>query len=220
MNDARGTHPDSAGGRLEGRAVARVARAGIAGFVVVLVFEHLLAPELDVLRDRISEYAVRGVGWLMVLGFLAWAVALAASALLARLAVDGPRGLALAGLLAIAAGGMLVTALFATQAVHSEVPAGVARTTAGRLHDAGSGAVFVALLLAALLSLVTVPRVRAVAVIAIAVAFLAPLALPLVGLEAPALAQRLAVLAACLWHWRLAGELGRERRSPLAVVHY
>jgi hypothetical protein len=179
----------------------------------VLGLEHVLAPDLGVEHDRISEYAVRGVGWLMVGGFVAWAVALAASALSARLAVGGLRSTALSGLLAIAAGGMLVTAGFATQAVHGEVPPGAPRTIEGRLHDVGSGAVLVALLLAVILSLRAVPRVRGAAAAAIAVACGASFGLPLAGVDAPALAQRTMVVATCLWHWTVAGALERHPRA-------
>lgn len=191
------------------------ARGGIAVFVAVVVVEHALAAELSVERDRISEYAVRGVGWLMVAGFAAWAVALAATALLA---VQDPRGLALAGLLVVAAGGMLLTASFPTQAIHGEVPAGVARTLAGVVHDLGSGAVLVALFIAGLLSMVTIPGARVAAAIAIALACVAWVGLPLAGVDAPALAQRMTVLAACLWHWTLAGALGRDRAMARPFV--
>ncbi len=179
-------------------------------FLAVLGLEHVLAPDLGVEHDRISEYAVRGVGGLMVAGFIAWAVALAASALLAGVAVQGPRGLALSGLLAVAANGMLITAGFATQAVHGEVPRGVPRTTEGLLHDLGSGAVLVALLLAVILSLNAVADARGAATIAIAVACVASFGLPLAGLDAPALAQRMMVVAACFWHWTAAGALARH----------
>jgi hypothetical protein len=178
-------------------------------FLAVLGLEHVLAPDVGVEHDRISEYAVRGVGWLMVSGFVAWAVALAATALLAGLAVRGSRGFALSGLLAVAASGMLITAGFATQAVHGEIPAGVRRTTEGLLHDLGSGAVLVALLLAVILSLTAVADARVWAAVAIAVACVASFGLPLAGVDAPALAQRMMVVAACIWHGTLAGALAR-----------
>lgn len=151
--------------------------------------------------------------------FIAWAVALAASALFAGVAVRGIRGLALSGLLAVAMSGMLITAGFATQAVHSEVPAGVPRTTAGHLHDLGSGAVLVALLLAVILSLTAVPGARVAAAVAIAVACVASFGLPLVGLDAPALAQRMMVVATCFWQWTLAGALARYRRAARGLGH-
>lgn len=189
-------------------------------FLAVLVLEHVLAPDLGVEHDRISEYAVRGVSWLMVSGFVAWAVALGASALLAGVAVRGPRGFALGGLLAVAAGGMLITAGFSTQAVHSAVPAGVQRTTEGHLHDLGSGAVLVALLLAVILSLTTVPGARVAAAVAIAVACVASFGLPLAGLDAPALAQRMMVVATCCWQWTLAGALARHPPAAREIVHH
>lgn len=195
--------------RTSPRAWLGVSRVGVALFIAALGLEHVLAPQLGVEHDRISEYAVRGVGWLMTGGFVAWAVALAATARLAGDAIRGARGLALSGLLAVAATGMLVTAGCATQAVHGEVPADVARTTEGHLHDLGSGAVFVALVLALALSLHAVSDARIAAAIAIAVTCVAWLALPLIGLDVPALAQRMMVLAACAWHWTLAAALTR-----------
>jgi hypothetical protein len=188
-------------------------------FLAALGLEHVLAPDLGVEHDRISEYAVRGVGWLMVGGFVAWAVALAASALLAGVAVHGPRGIALSGLLAIAAGGILITAGFTTQAVHGEVPAGVPRTTEGHLHDLGSSAVFMALLLAVILSLNGVAGARVAAAIAIAVACVASFGLPLAGLDVPALAQRMMVVATCFWHWTLAGAPARYPRAAPELVY-
>lgn len=178
-------------------------------FLAALALEHVLAPDLGVERDRISEYAVRGVGELMVGGFVAWAVAMATSALLAGVVVRGVRGIALRGLLAVAAGGMLITAGFATQAVHGEVPMGVPRTTEGHLHDLGSGAVLVALLLAVILSLGAVAGARVAAAVAIATACVATFGLPLAGVDAPALAQRMMVVITCFWHWSLAGALAR-----------
>lgn len=212
------TGPPAAPPRLARRAGLRVSRAGIAVFVAALALEHVLTPELGVERDRISEYAVRGFGWLMVGGFVAWAVALAATAWLAGLALRGPRGLALSGLLAAAASGMLITAVFATQAVHGEVPAGVPRTTAGQLHDLGSGVVLIALLAAVLLSLYAVAGASVAAAIAIAITLTAvgPIGLPLTGLDAPALAQRMMVAGACIWQWTVAAALAREPQPAWA----
>lgn len=200
------------------RAGLHVSRGAIAVFLGALLVQHVLSPELSVERDRISEYAVRGTGWLMAVGFVSWAVALGASALLARAVVQGPGGAALAGLLAIAAGGMLLTAGFPTQAVHGEIPAGMSRTPAGLVHDLASGAVLLALVAAALLSLIAVPGARIGAVIALIVVCPMLLGLPLTGVDAPALAQRLTVLAACAWHWMLAGALARHPSSALEVV--
>lgn len=200
------------------QACLPVSRIGVAAFLAALALEHVLAPDLGVEHDRISEYAVRGVGWLMVSGFVAWAAALAATALLAGGALRGARRRALGGLLALAASGMVITSAFATQAVHSEVPAGVARTTEGVMHDLGSGAVLVALLFAALLSLAAVPGARVAAAVALAVACVASFGLPLAGMDAPALAQRMMVVATCAWHWTLAGALARQPRAARRLV--
>jgi hypothetical protein len=214
---ATGHATDRPGLHASSRAL-HASRGGIVVFLGVLVIQHALSPELSVERDRISEYAVRGTGWLMALGFVSWALALAASAVLARVAVVGPGGWALAGLFAIAAGGMLLTASFPTQAVHGVIPAGMSRTTAGLVHDLASGAVLLALIAAALLSLIAVPGARVGAAIALAVGCPMLLGLPLSGADAPALAQRVTVLAACAWHWMLAGTLARHRASPLDLV--
>jgi hypothetical protein len=58
-----------------------------------------------------------------------------------------------AGALALAATGMLITAAFATQTIAGQLPPGASLTLSGRLHDIGSGLTTVALLGAALLSL-------------------------------------------------------------------
>ena len=71
------------------------------------MLQHLLVPELAPRRNTISEYANADVGWLMVAGFLAWALSLAATADLARR--DGQA--LLAACFAVAALGMLVRRL-------------------------------------------------------------------------------------------------------------
>jgi hypothetical protein len=130
-----------------------VALGGLIAFVAIVVLQHLLVPELAPRRNTISEYANANVGWLMVAGFLAWALSLAATADLVRR--DGhsvAHGL-LVACIGAAALGMLVTACFPTQTIAGVLPAGVERSTAGRLHDLGSGAVMLALFAASVIAL-------------------------------------------------------------------
>ena len=99
---------------------ARVALTCLAGFVVAVLAQHLLAPELTPDVHTISEYVNADAGPLMVGGFVAWAASMAATARLVR------RGARLvAWLLAVAAVGMLLTACFATQTSAGVLPPGI-----------------------------------------------------------------------------------------------
>ena len=67
-----------------------VCLAGLVVFVTVLGAEHFLHPGLDPREHRISEYVSVSGGWLMVIGFVGWATALAAAALLVWRSGVGP----------------------------------------------------------------------------------------------------------------------------------
>ncbi len=123
--------------------------AGLAVLVVVVLAEHLISPGLDPSQHTISEYVNARSGWLMKIGFAAWSLSLGA---LAVLVVSDAQGVerrwawgVLAGLLALACAGLVVTAIFPTQTSAGVLPSGVARSTEGRLHDLGSGAALLAL---------------------------------------------------------------------------
>lgn len=128
--------------------MAVVGLTGLAGLVAALVAHHALTPELSVRDHTVSEYANAPLGWLMTLGFLAWAVSLAAAAR----ALGYLRGHGAAwvrALLALAALGLALTAAFKTQTSADVLPPGVERSAAGRLHDWGSGVALLALFAAA-----------------------------------------------------------------------
>lgn len=196
----------------------RSARAGTLAFLAVVALQHALAPELTPTRHMVSEYANARAGGLMVGGFLAWAVALAATAALARVELrrsSHPRAAAaLVASLALAAGACLVTACFRTQAVAGALPPGVAYSLRGRLHDLGSGILALALFAAVASSAFAMRRPRwfrrlALAAFGFAVACEAVL-LPL-GREVGGLRQRLLLLAACGWQLGLVAALARRR---------
>jgi hypothetical protein len=139
------------------RRLATVALAVIALCVAALVALHVVEPGLDPRDHTVSEYANTSTGWLGTTALAAWSVALFA----ASWAVGGSSSArwssriaqrAVVSLLAFAALGLATAACFHTQAVAGRVPAGVARTNAGILHDAGAGGATVAIFVAATLS--------------------------------------------------------------------
>ena len=135
----------------------RTAVATLVFFVVVVAAEHLLIPGLSPATHQLSEYANSSQwGWLMTVGFASWAVSLLTSAEVVRhsdtLQGHRVRLTLLVGLLAIAGLAMIITAWFHTQTVAGAIPRGHTLTTAGRLHDVGSGTTTLALFLAAVVS--------------------------------------------------------------------
>lgn len=200
-------------------ALHLVALAGLIGFVAIVALQHLLVPELAPRRNTISEYANATVGWLMVTGFLAWALSLAATAGLVRR--DGrsiTHGL-LAACFGAAALGMLVTACFPTQTIAGVLPAGVERSTRGRLHDLGSGAVMLALFAATVIALRAIAwpawfRGWTVALLALAV--VGGGALLAGGQDLGGLRQRLLVSVGCAAQAMLLRALQVRSRSKAA----
>jgi Protein of unknown function (DUF998) len=171
---------------------------GLALFVAVVLAEHALRPSLDPMRHQISEYANGETGGLMVAGFVFWAASLGATALLlARTRV----GVALPLLIVGAAVGLLVAATWATQTSAGELPAGVHRGTAGRLHDLGAGVASLALLAGAVVSYRRIAdrSLRCTVLLLLAVALLLDGVLLAVGPDVGGLRQRLLVAAGCGW---------------------
>ena len=194
-------------------ALRRAALFGVIVLLVVVAAEHLAAPSLDPERNRVSEYVNTSAGALMVAGFAAWALSLAALAELARR--DG-RG-ALAALLALAAAGVVVTALFPTQTSAGVLPPGTERSLPGRLHDLASGVLTLALVAAAAASIAAIRSPRAFRRLVIGLLILAGvLAGALDAAGAPGLRQRVLIVAACGWQllvlWALAPR-------PLSMFH-
>ena len=198
------------------RALQLIAWSALGSFIGVVLLQHLVSSELRPDEHVISEYATTDAGPLMVVGFVAWSVAFAATSVLtwrrgSLIRPDrGSRMLALC--LALAAAGALVTAIFETQAVASVVPPGTPRTTAGRLHDGGSGLLSVSLLLACAASVRAIGFARGFRRTALALLVLAVVAdvvLLAVGDPVPGARQRVLVATACGWHIALLAQLSR-----------
>jgi MFS family permease len=190
------------------------ALAGLATFVGLVALQHATrAGDLPPADHFVSEYAVGDGGWVQAVAFLAWAGGLAATAvLMARRARARPIGRALAVLgLAAGAVGALTCAFFATQTVGGELPPGVARTTAGRLHDLGSAAIFFGLLVAAVAGARVIRRRRyRLGILGLAALLvLAPAVLVAAGYDAPGWGQRAFIAIGCGWQWLAVSELGR-----------
>lgn len=200
------------------RSLRGAVLGGLAAFLVLVVLQHPLRPDLPPGERFISEYAKGSTASLQVAAFLAWALAFAAAAWLAARTPRRPIARALTTVaLAVAAGGTVVAALFATQTVAGELQAGVQRTLEGRLHDLGTLALFAGLVVAALASLRLVPRKRfrvTVALLALALVATVPVLVAL-RLDLPGVGQRAFVLIGCAWTWRFAAEVP-TRGTPLA----
>ena len=191
-----------------------VALASLSWFVLTVVLEHVLVPELEPARHTISEYAnARGAaGALMVAGFLIWAASLATTALLVlRTPLRGHAGVlralrnVLFALLLVAAVGAMVVALFPTQTAAGLLPADSLESNTQRLHALGSDLIQLCFYPAVLLSLILPsPRwfsIVAIAVLVIAVA-VAP-ALAVLDVDASGARQRVQLAAGCGWQFAL-----------------
>ncbi len=187
-------------------------RSALAAFAGLVALEHVLRPDLPPAERFISEY---GRGWTQpvhVAAFSGWAIAGGGCAVLAARAPSPPAARALAAVaFATAAAGAAVAAAFATQTVGGELPSGVARTFAGRAHDAGTLLILGGLLVAALASLFLVPTRRyrlTLAGLAAALLAIVPVLVAL-GLDAPGIGQRGFVLIGCALQWAFATQLTR-----------
>ncbi len=191
-----------------------VAIASLSWFVLTVVVEHLLVPEVEPARHTISEYANAGgaPGALMVAGFLIWAASLATTAVLVlRAPLGGHAGVMRAlrnllfALLLVAAVGAMVVGLFPTETDAGLLPADSFESNTRRLHALGSDLIQLCFYPAVLLSLI-LPGPRwfsnvAVAVLVIAVA-VAP-ALAALGVDASGARQRVQLAAGCGWQFAL-----------------
>ncbi len=174
-------------------------------FVSILLLEHFVDSGRDPATHEISEYVHGPAPALMVLGFVAWAASLAASMLLVLRAPDGtPVALALG----LAALGIGLTAIFATQTSAGRLPPGVSLDTTGRLHDIGSGIATIALLVASLLSLRLSERTLN----------RATLLLLAIGPDVAGVRQRLLIAAACTWQLLLLRALAAGPRMTVDVM--
>jgi hypothetical protein len=185
---------------------ARAAAALLGIFVVLVVLEHALDPQLSPATHMVSEYANSRDGVVMVVAFLAWAAALGLTAgVVARRASASRHPLArrsMVALLAVAAAGILVAACFNTQTSAGALPPGIRLGTAGRLHDAGSGLAMVALVAAAFASAWAIEdpvAFRASVLVFLALGAVGDLALLFGGAGVAGVRQRLLLVLACGW---------------------
>jgi ABC-type transport system involved in cytochrome bd biosynthesis fused ATPase/permease subunit len=199
------------------RLIDKVALAGLVAFLACAGIEHLLSPSLDPARHQISEYVHTQTGAVMTVGFLAWALSLATTALVVW---REWKARALAILLALASVGMLLTACFATQTSAGMLPPHTTLSATGRLHDLGSGLTGLALLLAAITSAIgsrTSKAFRERTVALIAVALLGSGVLLALGSSVGGIRQRLTILVGCLWQFLLLEALARRAPHPSAL---
>lgn len=190
-----------------------IVRGGLVAFVGMVALAHPLRPGLPAPDHFISEYARGTTQPLAVLAFLAWGVAMAAAAVLARR--RGERVVPV--LLALAALGAALCASFTTQTVAGVLPEDTVRTTAGRLHDQGTGLIFVGLMLAALWALrhLRTRRYRRGLLACAAALLLAPSVLVAAGLDWPGIGQRAVILVGVAWLWLWSAEAVRApTRAP------
>ena len=176
----------------------RVAILSLLVFVAIVVFEHATVSELSPLSHQVSEYANAGDGWLMTVGFLAWALSFAATAMTGP---PGTIGTLVRVLLGVCVAGAVLLALFRTQTVAGVLPAGEQRTLAGRLHDLGGAVVTFGLFGAATVSALQAGpgRYRRLTIALLATAIATSVSLLLVGAEVGGLRQRVTLGIACLW---------------------
>lgn len=122
------------------RRPAVVGAAAVLTSVAAVAALHVLRPELDPAGHRLSEYAVGPWGWVMTGAFVAFAVGL--WSLRHGVPTHGPLRPARA-LLAVAAAGMTVSAVFETDAMRPDALREV-------VHSTASSGAFLALVAAAL----------------------------------------------------------------------
>ena len=186
---------------------------GVLLFVIFVAVEHLTDASLNPATHEISEYVHGRGGWLMTIGFIVWAVSLAATGLVVS---SASRARLMGIALLVASVGMAVTACFATQTSAGRLPPGVSLTAAGRLHDLGSGLATIALLSAALLSLQTrTPRgFRRATGVTLVLALTADSLLLALGSDVAGIRQRLLVAVACAWQLALLSATRTQHEPP------
>jgi Protein of unknown function (DUF998) len=192
----------------------RLGLAGLGTFVGLVVVQHATrAGDLPPAEHFISEYSRGAGGQVQVVAFGAWAVSLGATATVVarRRAVFGrriARGLAVLGL-GVGTAGALLCASFATETVGGKLPAGAIKSTAGQLHDLGSGLILLGVLVAAVATLrLPVSRAFRLTVLGLAaLLLLIPAALVTAGYDAPGWGQRGVIGVGCLWQAAILREL-------------
>ncbi len=121
--------------RPAGAPALRVATGGAIGFLAILALLHILKPELDPSWRFVSEYAVGRLGWLMTLGFLAWAASCLALSVAARPVMTNAKGRAGTWVLAVVGVALVAAGIFPQDPVTTAPGQG---TTAGMMHALAS----------------------------------------------------------------------------------
>lgn len=190
----------------------RAATLCLTWFVAVVVVEHALRGDLTPGQDRISEYAVGSVGWLMTTGFLAWAAAFALTAFALYRTPRRRRGVArlLTSLTVLCAIGAVGTALFETGTTAGIVPAGRHLTASNHAHDISAGGLEWSLFAAVLCSLALEDsrRLRTPTISLLVVALAISVLFSSAVLDLPGARQRALVGIACAWHFLLLRVVG------------
>jgi MFS family permease len=198
-----------------GRPLA-LASASLFVFATTVVLEHLLQPSLSPSTHQISEYANDpSVGWVMTVGFVAWALSLGVSALCVQAVGRSVALIATTCLLLVASAGMVLTAAFHTETVAGAIPFGHHLTTSGRLHDLGSGVTTLAILAAAIVSAwALVHRLWFVRFVwaCVLLAVTSDVGLLLVGPSVGGVRERVLVAVGCLWQAVFLGVIAEHIR--------
>lgn len=199
------------------RALATTAVGLLALFVLVVVVEDLVVTRLSPLSHQVSEYANDPkLGWLMTIGFAAWALSLFISAAVgwegSRRSASPGSSAVVSGLLVVAGVAMILTTLFHTQTVAGVIPHGRRLTISGRLHDVGSGVTTLAIFAAAVAVVWDRGRgwgrFRWVTASAVAAGVMVDIGLLVVGGGVGGLRERLLLAIGCGW------QLALLRRLP------
>jgi hypothetical membrane protein len=147
--------------RRESSPAAMIATGGAVALLATVALMHLLKPEFEPSWRFVSEYAIGRWGWIMKLGFMAWAASCVALSVALRPVVTNRRGRAGAGLLAVVGVALVVAGIFPQDPVTSTPDQA---TTAGMMHAFASMVGIPGIPIAALLVLAGLPRERWTAV--------------------------------------------------------
>lgn len=195
------------------RAARWTGLVGMSGFVTCVVIAHVAQSSLDPASHMISEYARHDPRTVISVGFGLWAASLAASAVyIGRAWPANLASRALVVLVLLGAVGVVVLASFRTQTSAGEVVFGSRFSTYGRLHDAGSGLVAVALSAGACVTAASnmLPtRTRTAIVTGLLVAIGCQIALLSIGPEVAGVRQRFLLACALLWQAMLLNRRSR-----------
>jgi hypothetical membrane protein len=113
----------------------QVATGGAVALLAIVALMHVVKPEMEPSWRFVSEYAIGRMGWLMKLGFLAWAASCLALSHAVRPVMTNAKGRVGAWLLAIVSVALVIAGIFPQDPVTSTPDQA---TTAGMLHGVAS----------------------------------------------------------------------------------